>query len=377
MKILYLADIRLPTAKAHGIQIVKTCEALSRLGHTVKLLIAAENSKADSEIFSCYSIKNRFVIEKVYRPGLLSLGRIGFVLRSYFFATMARRNVAHEIYDIVYTRDEITAVQFAKRKHKVFYEIHDVRSGMFSFQQKALRLAAGVVCISEGLKKHCLEQGVPEKKVTVANDGVDLGMFDIGVDKKYAREKLNLPLGKKLVLYSGHLYAWKGVDTLAKAAQKLSDDCLVVFVGGNPWDVKKSEAKWQGNNKVLILGHRPQALIPYYLKAADVVVLPNSASEKISKFYTSPLKLFEYMASGTPIVASDLPSLREVLDENNCVFAAADDENLLAKSIQYALDNSSKVAILSHQALSDVKKYSWDKRAETIVLFATRQLAGN
>jgi len=110
------------------------------------------------------------------------------------------------------------------------------------------------------------------------------------------------------------------------------------------------------------------------LFAADALVLPNSAKAKISSHYTSPLKLFEYMASRRPIVASDLPSLREVLrDGENAVLVKPDNPRALAEGIERALSDAELAARIGRQAREDVEQYTWEKRAVNITTFATAQ----
>src|SRR3989344_4893932 len=114
--------------------------------------------------------------------------------------------------------------------------------------------------------------------------------------------------------------------------------------------------------------HRPLLEIPVFLKAADVLVLPNSASEKISS-YTSTLKLFEYMASGRPIVASELLSIKEILNSENSVLVGSDDPESLVGGISKVIENSSFGEMISQKAKEDVKNYTWQKRAERIVAY--------
>ncbi|MCG2808867.1 MAG: glycosyltransferase, partial [Candidatus Portnoybacteria bacterium] len=120
---------------------------------------------------------------------------------------------------------------------------------------------------------------------------------------------------------------------------------------------------------ILILGHRPYSEIPYYLKAADVLVLPNSGKEEISKSWTSPMKMFEYMASQRPIVASDLISLREILNENNAVLVEPDNSRALAEGIMSALKKDDFSAKILIEAWQNVQKYTWTERVKNILLF--------
>ena len=86
-------------------------------------------------------------------------------------------------------------------------------------------------------------------------------------------------------------------------------------------------------------------------------------------FYASPLKLFEYMASGRPIIASDLPALREILNDKNALFFEPGNADDLARAIKMLKQSQALGYHLSQQALSDVKEYTWDKRALKILDF--------
>jgi glycosyltransferase involved in cell wall biosynthesis len=112
------------------------------------------------------------------------------------------------------------------------------------------------------------------------------------------------------------------------------------------------------------------------LSAADALVLPNSAEKTISAEYTSPLKLFEYMAAGKPIVASDLQSVREVLDEGNACLVPPDNPKALAKGIHSVLDNPDYATRLGERAKADGVQYSWVCRAEAITSFYLEQSFG-
>ncbi|PIR41928.1 MAG: glycosyl transferase family 1, partial [Candidatus Yanofskybacteria bacterium CG10_big_fil_rev_8_21_14_0_10_37_15] len=225
------------------------------------------------------------------------------------------------------------------------------------------------VVISEAIKKEFLKLGFNEKNILIAPDGVDLEKFDLSISKEEARKKVGLLFGKKIVMYTGHLFPWKGVDILAEAAQLLQDVDFI-FIGGTEYDIQKFKNKYQKVKNIKILGHKPHKEVPIYLKAADILVLPNSAKEEISSKYTSPLKLFEYMASGRPIVASDLLSTREVLNESNSVLVKPDNPEALVEGIKSALANAKLAEKISDQALKDVQDHTWRKRAEKIITYS-------
>jgi len=113
--------------------------------------------------------------------------------------------------------------------------------------------------------------------------------------------------------------------------------------------------------------------MPYYLKSADVLILPNSGKKDVSRYWTSPMKMFEYMASQRPIVASDLSSIGEVLSENNSILVEPDNPQALAEGIKKVLDDKELSQRISQQAYIDVKKYTWDKRAQKILDFVKNE----
>jgi len=104
-------------------------------------------------------------------------------------------------------------------------------------------------------------------------------------------------------------------------------------------------------------------------KAVDILVLPNSGKTEISRNRTSPMKMFEYMASQRPIIASDLPSIKEILNENNAILVKSDDSEDLASNINVILKNQDFSDKILMQAYQDVQKYSWINRVKTILFF--------
>ena len=237
------------------------------------------------------------------------------------------------------------------------------------YYRRFRRVGIKIVAISRGIQEKFLQLGFSQNYILVAPDGVDIEQFSISLTKEECRKELQLPMDKKLVVYTGHLYSWKGVETLADAAKSLDDRFRVIVVGGSADDTTRYAKQYADCSLVVFLGQQPHRLMPMYLKAADILVLPNSNKEAISNTYTSPLKMFEYMASGRPILASELPSIREILTEEMAYFVHPNDPEALARGIRDAALHTEESERKASRALREVARYSWASRARSILEF--------
>jgi glycosyltransferase involved in cell wall biosynthesis len=366
MKITYIANVRMPTEKAHGIQIMKMCAAFRDAGHEVILVVPWRFNAITQDPFVYYSIQTRFPIKRIFSIDLVWFGSAGFRIQSLSFALAAFFYTLVHRSDVVFGRDELP-VLLASMHSRTVWETH---TGSYTFFARMLiRTQTRIIAITEGLKRFYINKGVEEERILVAPDSVDIEQFDIDISKDDARKKLGLPLEDNIVLYTGHLYDWKGAHVLAKATQYSAVETQAVFVGGTDKDIHDFKKRFGHSKAVLILGKKPYDQIPIYLKAADVLVLPNSPVNDISSLYTSPMKLFEYMASGRPIVASDLPSIREILNGSNAVLVAPDDPQQLAEGILKVLEDEPFSQRISARSYEDSKQYTWKKRALSIISF--------
>lgn len=375
MKIVYVTNQRMPTDKAHGIQIAKMCEAFASLGANVELIAPFRISDIKDGFFDYYSVKKSFRFIKVlspdfYLPGILD--KVAFVIKNFISALVLAIYALCLKADIVYSRDEpvIFFLSFIVNPRKLVFEAHKFPHSRLFFYKRFKKKNLKIVAISHGLESKFIELGFSANNILVAPDGVDIEQFDIGETKEEYRKKLDLPQNKKLILYTGHLFDWKGVDTLLSADKYLEDGCLIVIVGGTDVDLRKYQLRLNNNqfkNRIKMLGHKSHKLIPLFLKAADILVLPNSGKEAVSHSFTSPLKLFEYMASKRPIVASDLLSIREILDENSAVLIKPDDSLALADGIKMVLGDNILSDKISQNAFEKVQRYSWTNRARDIL----------
>lgn len=358
----------MPTEKAHGIQIMKMCQVFADQGIKLKLVVPKRKNEIKEDIWKYYGQEPNFEIEylKITDFMKFEIPRISFFLQGKSFLKSALSYLKKQEFDVIYSRDLSFIKHFGKLSNNVFCELHSLPK---SFSKKDLEKTEGIITITQGLKDVLVKKGIPKNKIIVAPDGVDFDKFNINISKEEARKEMNLTLDDKIILYVGHLYQWKGAHILAKAAKLLEKNVKVVFVGGTDEDIKEFKKKYGNVKNIEIKGHLPYKLMPVWMKLADILVLPNSAKEEISRNWTSPMKMFEYMASQRPIVASDLPSIREVLNENNSVLVKPDNPKALAEGINSVLKKPDFSANISAKAWNDVQKYDWTERGKKIVDF--------
>jgi glycosyltransferase involved in cell wall biosynthesis len=221
-----------------------------------------------------------------------------------------------------------------------------------------------IICISQALADQVANEWPAAKPLlTVAHDGADL-----------ARSPSKRTEGTRpLIGYAGHLYPGKGMEIIASLARARPDwDFLVL--GGRAEDIAQWRDRTAPGENIIFAGLVPHGEVADRLAAADVVLAPYGKKVIVSDLKTdvskwmSPLKLFEYMALGKPIVASDLPVIREILKDGvNARLAAPGNCGDWEGAISELLDNREMATALGEAARRDIeKKYSWKQRARAI-----------
>ena len=367
MKLLYLSTVRVPDDWAHATQLMKMCEAFARAGVEVELVIPRRSHTRSDDPYAYAGVEKIFTITRLPCIDLFSGSQSGalYWLRTLSFLIAARIWLSFKHYDLLYTREPSLAAWF----RGAVLELHDLTPRTAARIERLARLHK-IVAITRGLQDALIALGVPKENIGVAPDGVALQDFAHPESREAARTRLGIPHGAKVALYIGLLDAWKGTGTLYAAAHLLSPEIKTIVIGG----FGEEEALKEMHPQVTFLGFRSYRELPDNQQAADVLVLPNSGKQEISARYTSPLKLFAYMASGKPIVASDLPSIREVLSEKNAFLVPPDDSMALAGGIRYALAHPEEAGKRAAQAKEDVKRYTWELRAKHILSFVDTAL---
>lgn len=362
MKFLYIANIRIPTEKAHGAQIMKTCEAMAKIGSIEALIVSNRKSPITNDSLEYYGIKTPFPIERAAVLDTVKWGRLGFWIESLSFVWSARLKARAHANSLLYGRDELVMWLITLFTNRSF--VWESHTGAWNFAARSVaRRAKAIVVISHGLKDWYIEKGISAEKIVVAPDGIDLASFEEIEAPEVARARLGLP-NTFTALYVGRFDGWKGAETVCKASRLLSESVQVVLIGGEPDQVALMQHNYPN---VRFLGFHPYSELPNNLSAADVLLLPTSAKDEIGARFTSPMKLFAYLAARKPIIAADVPSSREVLQESDAIFVLPDNPDALAEAIMRVAEMTSVERIsLAESAHNRASAYTWDARARIL-----------
>lgn len=372
-RIIYVHRSSFPGPKAHHAAIVKMIDAFSENLEVILFLRRYQRDFASN-------IKKYFMLERdlnIKSP--LSLGflpfRLDFVYKWHLDRELSRISDASPYGEsaVYYRYSESTGRHMAAlaRRHRIpfFCEIHTERRSRGEIEY--LKEMKGIVVITDWLRDHLTEIGVDPAKILTAPSGVDTGLYDRERHGKGAGAARLSHSSGSLVVYTGKPYKGRGVETLIESARFLDDSVSILIVGCLPEDFKRLDAMVENlglRDKVRLEGHKPLNQIPRYQLSADVLVMPYSKDWNLKRA-ASPVKMFEYMASGNPIVASDFPNIREVLSEENSVLVPPDDPCLLAAGITRCLEDKAFANLISANALERVKMYGWNGRAAKVTDF--------
>ncbi len=380
-RMLYIVNHRLPTEKAYGLQIAKMCEAFADQGLQVTLLHPFRKNLIKESVFNYYGIRRNFMVRQIWSPDFYLPGRfdyLAFIIKYCISTFRIIFTVFRYKPDIIYSRDELPLflLSWLIPQTQLAYEAHRFSSKRSFFYKRFLKKNIHLITISAGLKREFVALGFNPKKVIVAHDGVDLSEFRTSKSIDTHRNELGLPQTKQIITYVGNLKTLgmkKGVGTLLQSFALLREqqpDALLMIVGGTEPDIQKyknyADSLAIDRQSLIFTGHKSRKTIPAYLAASDVLAMPFPFNHHYAH-YMSPLKLFEYMAAQRPIVASDLPTIREIVDHNSVSFVLPDDSTHLTAQIIALLSDKERAQTLARNAYDIVKRYTWHKRAQKIL----------
>jgi glycosyltransferase involved in cell wall biosynthesis len=398
MKLFYLSTSRIPSEKANTYQVLQMCDAFAEHGVEVELVYPWRDNTPEmaavDDMWRYYGLQERFTLTTLptcdilhrterllsrFPPVLFRVGQRGaFNLLMGTYRRSVLKYLRDHTADVYYLRDWRTVRALVQARPdlamRFVYEAHTFPGAGIDRRKMRTILSqiGGIVTITHHLKALYNQVGISPEKILVAPDGVDLHRFSDLPEKQEARQLHGIPEEGILIGYTGHLYPWKGIDTLVRSITYLPPEHQICIVGGMPNDIASLNTIIQRENlsRVKLVGYISPSQVPHYMAAADVLVLPNSSRYDIGRHYTSPLKLFEYMAATRPIIASDLPSAREILcDGHNAHLVPPDNPRALAEGILWLSTHPDAAQAMAKQARLDVEQYTWPKRAQKVLAF--------
>lgn len=367
MKIAVISGFEAGHQAAHVVNTVNMAQGFAKLGHDVSIICYDHRTQffRIRDLNRIYGIREAIRWIRLPRPVILSEP----LNANEAFAWLAQLVVWGLRPDFVFARSYIVPCLTARFGRVTVAETHahpDNRTTPF------LRMITGVfdyakfeflVTISDVLSQHYQSLGVPDDKILVLPTGVDIDRFT----RPEELPASPYPTNKPNIAYMGHLYDYKGIPTILEGA-RLLPEYHFHLIGGTPQDVERHQdtITEQGIENVTLHGIQPQASIPPYLWHADLLLLPPSADHPSAE-WTSPVKLGEYLASGTPIIATRIPALRDWLTEKEVTFIEPDSPTAMKDAILHVLEHPQNAQSRAKQGLELAQEFSYTNRARIIL----------
>lgn len=389
IRLLYVANARIPTEKAHGLQIMQNCEALADAGAEVMLWAARRVNTPQlrhiTDPWAYYGVRRNFRLRRVpsldFQAGVSAipiLRRATFFLQYATYLIMLFIGLLFARFDVYYTRDlpAVLLLSLLKPRRAIAYEPHRLsKSGIGrALQTLAVHRAGHLFPVTPYLAQTLIERGADARQVQVAHDGIRRARFENLPDQQAARAQVGWPERAFIVGYMGRLHTMsmdKGVSALIEALRQV-DGAALALVGGPDEMAAALRDQWRSAGlpaeHFLYAGQVQPDAVPMYLSAFDVCAMPFPWTEHFA-YHASPIKLFEYMASGRAIVASNLPAVADVVtDGESALLVPPGDMARLAAAIKRLRDDLALRSRLAACARETVfAHYTWDARARMIL----------
>ena len=365
MRIFYLSASSLPSRAANAVHVMKVAAALSQLAHEVTLF-ARRGNEAGTSPQQYYGIEDSFRIAYCPWPDIRGLG--GFV----YARGVAKTVAAGTLPDLFYGRHINSVAACIPFGRPVRLEVHAPPDNWLQ-HLLMLRIFAApnferLIAISEALRAEFLRlfPRLDPARTAVVHDGANEVDLPSRVGEQDAR-----PFR---VGYVGHLYPGKGMELIVAIAREMPDVLFHIY-GGTDHDIAHWRRQCMGLQNVTLHGHLPHGQLAMAMHTFDVALAPyqrkvaGSGSRGDIGRWMSPLKLFEYMAYGKAIVASDLPVIREIIRPGqNGVLCAPEDVAGWCGTLRDLFGDPAQIIRLGQGARTELAaSYTWKERARRIL----------
>jgi len=380
------SDIRFPSPRANGIQVVKTAHALAVRGREVRLVVRHSDPRPTESILPEFGVDPtpRLHVDRLivgHAPNTSFLPRLRYLSQSLL---MARRASKHG--GLVLTRDlQLADLLLRIGCRSLTYEAHAVEAVMYDERHQLYGLKGA----PSPAKRRRIEnrerrvwsgargfiattQGILTSFERLFGARAHTAVVPNGCDVPKEREFTPPSEGQRIV-YAGQLYPWKGVDVLVQAFARLGQGELVI-VGGlqgeSDFDRVQDLARSLNlESRVRFLGSLPQKDVAGQLARATVVAAPFLKSAMTSE-HTSPIKAFEAMAAGRPLLISDTDASREIVEDGRTgIVVPPGSVDAWASALARVLSDRPLQMALARAAFEKATQYSWARRAERVEEF--------
>ena len=365
MRILFPTLAPFPGPGASVVQVANMAQAFAELGHQVTIVAPTASSIGRGIDFGFTPAFRVRTLSRQVRRG-----------QSYLHAVRIARIANVGDFDLVFSRNLRACLLPASRGIPTVFEVHTLNSLTGAQDRWVVRQLErapgfrGFVTISQALADDVTETlGVDAQRILVAHDAVR-------IDDVPATEHPPSPPGTITVGYTGSMFPGRGVEQLVALAER--DRRVTLHLVGGPeqaamdWASAASGAYSEG--RLVIHGPVTPVRARELQRTFDVLAAPfarrvSTNSGIDSSRWMSPMKVFEYMASGRPIVISDLPVLREVLrPEIDALMVPPEDLTALAAAVDRLIEDPSLGRRLAASALARARaEFTWDRRAAAIL----------
>ena len=347
---------------------MKACSALAELGHEVRLWTLGNDPESEwDDLAKHYGIKNRFTVKWI--------GDFPWP-RGWWYSLRAIRAARRWRADLYYVWPYQAAALASNMRLPTLLELHDRphgRMGPILFRKflsggGARRVVITTTALLDWVQERYGELLDPPS-TRVAPNGVDLDRYDNLPQAEEARILLDLP-NQPTAGYTGHLYQGRGLDLMVELALRYPE-VNFLWAGGEESAVERWRARIGelGQENIDLLGFVPNEALPMVQASCDVLLMPYEQKIEVSSggdtaAFASPMKVFEYLAAGRAILASDLPVIREILNDSNSMLLPPDDVSSWAEALGKLMADPGQRNWLAAHAQEDAAQYSWIARAE-------------
>lgn len=385
MRILFLSAhpaVSLTDSQGYAIRIAELIDSLRELGHEVVPLIAGDE-------------KGRRTAQRVYKQRIKRLiptsiaqivRELSFLLLDYQLYQRYRGQVARIAPDVIVERYSFfnrTGMWLAESfglplvlddisptwEEEVYFK-RALKGLAHRIQMQVFQRADGLVAVSTPIKTHLVSLGVPQEKIRLIHNGADCERFSPVIDGRSIRKKYDLA-DELVVGFVGGFLPWQGVETLLDVALDLVEpahNIHFMLVGpahhwsslGDSLQRKMEQANESG--LVIFTGAVPHQDVPHYLAAMDIVTVPDFNE------YGNPIKIFEYMAMGKPLIAPRVPSIAEIVThgQDGWLMERSSPGNLLAAILELERNWELRVQIGARAREKALQKFTWQRSAHQL-----------